>query len=91
MPVVHADWGIAPSQYMFTVSSMSAHCTDVRAAEFSAHTCAVTHTVDVDAAPLSCSLVTAAVLDAPAGPVVTTDVCCPLCKVPAADAERIMA
>ena len=55
------------------------------------NTCAVTQTVEVDAATLSCSCVTAALLDAPAGTVVATDVCCPLCKVAPADTALLAA
>ena len=57
----------------------------VRAAEFGVQTCAMTQPVEVDAATLSSFLVAAAVLDAPAGTVAATDLCCPLCMVSAAD------
>ena len=63
----------------------------VRVAKFGTYTCAVTQTVEVDAATLSCSCVTAALLDAPAGTVVATDVCCPLCKVAPADTALLAA
>lgn len=73
------------------VSSMSALVGHVRAAECSVQTCTVAQTVEVDAAPLSCSLATAAVLDASAGTVVAADLSCPSCRVLAADSACLAA
>lgn len=91
---IHAEWrseGTMPASNICCKLATCRHiASHVRTANLSVRTCAVTQTVEVDAATLSCSLVTAALLDAPAGTVVATDVCCPLCKV-AADDTALMA
>lgn len=61
--------------------------TEVRTAGPNQHTWTVGQTVEVDAPMLRWPLCTEAILGSPAGTVVATDLCCPLCDSPVVDAE----